>query len=445
MITYVDSRVDLLPVQNAVLDYSRMMRADIVSCKNFLWRAGARGGKTYGSSFAAFDDAISMTGGGDYLVIAPTWAKCQEVVKPAFLHWASPYCIRIQDRFAWLKNGIRVCFLGAHNPAAIDGFTARGGWGDEIKDWKQLAFKKACERTLTTRGRWLFSTTPEGYNWIYDEFEGDNVGKPGYRKTLNSTTYDGAVLASDVDDLAATMDEKMYNQQILGLYTQFSGQVHYNFDRLENVRQKVVIGNMVQEVKYEPRRGVVALFMDFNLDPMAGGLGQVEIINGQPYVFIFDEIQIPDSNTEEFLDEVENRLNQHGILKSQVIVYPDPAGGAGHTSTKRGRTNFKIIKDIYKFKMKAKRAHPAVVDRINSVNRLIRDKQGVRHIYINPKCKNMIKYFVRHRYKKDTNIPDKGQGIEHIGDGFGYWIDYELPISYKVDTGKRRSRLIYSP
>lgn len=442
MPTYKDERVDLLPVQQAVLDYVRMMRSGIVPCKHLLWRAGARGSKTWGMSFCAFEDAISIKGGGDYLVIAPTWSKCVDVVKPAFMHWARPYCIRVVDRFAWLKNGVRVCFLGAHNPSAIDGFTAVGLWGDEIKDWKVNAFKKSCERLLTTGGRGLFTTTPEGYNWIYDEFEGVNKGKAGYRKTVTSTTYDGKVKKEDVDDLADTMDEKMVRQQIYGEYTQFAGQVHYNFERDDNIKSEVIIGNMVQKVEYEPRRGVVASFMDFNVDPMAGGLGQVEIINNEPYVFIFDEVQINDSNTQEYVDEIGNRLLKHKINKRDVVFYPDPAGRSRSTT---GRSNYHIIEKINGYKLKAKRGHPAVADRINNVNRLIKDNKGIVHIFVHPRCKNMIKYFEQHKYKEGSNIPDKSGGIEHIGDGFGYWIDYELPIDFKVTSGRAKNKLIYNP
>lgn len=442
MTTYIDTRVDLLPAQQAYLDYSRMMRKDMVTTKQLLWRAGARGGKTYGISYAAFEDAITMKGGGDYLIVAPTWAKCNEVMKPNFLHWAAPYCLKINDRFAWLKNGIRCCFLGAHNPGAIDGFTARGGWGDEIKDWKHVAFKKACERTLTTKGLWLFGTTPEGYNWIYDEFEGEFKGRAGYRKTITSTTYDGFVDRESVDDLAATMDDKMYRQQIMGEYTQFAGQVHYNFDRFQNVGVKVIAEKMVHEVEYAQRRGPVALFMDFNVNPMAGGFGQIQIINGEPYVFIFDEIQINDSNTQEFLDAAQEKMKVHKIPKREVIVYPDPAGRQRSTA---GRSNHRIIDDLNGFAMKAKAAHPAVADRINAVNRLICDKNGKRHIFVHPRCVHLIKYFEQHKYKEKSNIPDKKPGIEHIGDGFGYWIEYELPIDYKVPTGRSKGPAVYNP
>ena len=443
MIIYNDNRVDLLPAQQAFLEYSRLMRLGIVNTKHLLWRAGARGGKTWGASYAAFEDAMSITGGGDYLVIAPTWSKCKEVVKPAFMHWAAPYCIKVTDRFAYLKNGVRVCFLGAHNPAAIDGFTAVGGWGDEIKDWKRIAFRKFCERVLTTGGILLFTTTPDGFNYIYDEFEGEFTGAAGYRHTINSTTYDGHVDRAAVDALAETMDQKTYNQQILGLYTQFSGQVHYGFSRDGNVCDKVVIANMMHKNRYEPHRGIVALFMDFNLDPMAGGLCQVEVINGQPYVFIFDEIQIPDSHTQEFIDEARNRFKEHNIHERNIIVYPDPAGKAGHTNSKH--SDHTIIEKHNRLKLKAKRAHPAVKDRISAVNRLILDKMGRRHIFVHPKCKHMIRYFEQHKYKLGTSVPDKDSGIEHIGDGFGYFIDYELPIEFEVDRGKKRNKLIYNP
>jgi len=149
MVSYVDSRVKLLPVQKALLDYTRLMRSGIVPTKQLLWKAGMRGSKTYGTSYAAFEYAMSLKGPGDFAIAGPTWTKCKEVVKPAFLHWARPYCLDIQDRFAWLPNGVRICFIGMHNPAAIDGFTLLGGWGDEIKDWKRLALQKASSSAIS--------------------------------------------------------------------------------------------------------------------------------------------------------------------------------------------------------------------------------------------------------------------------------------------------------
>jgi hypothetical protein len=446
MKTYVDSRVELLPVQQAFLDYTRLMRLGLCPTQQVLWMAGARGGKTWGASYAAFEMAMSIEGGGDFAVAAPTWTKCKEVMKPAFMHWAAPYCLDVQDRFCWLPNGVRVCFIGMHRPAAIDGFTLVGGWGDEIKDWKPLGFQKACERTITTGGKWIFTSTPEGYNWIYDEFEGKRKGKPGYRFTFRSTTYDGFVDAEAVDDLAATMDEKMYRQQILGEYVSFEGQIHWNYDRKFNLVEKTFIEGREFLTEYQPHRGPVALFMDFNVDPMTGGLGQAEVIGNDVYISVFDEIYIKNSNTQEFLDEAFARCKKWGIPKNQLIVYPDPAGK--HRST-TGKSDYFIIKDLNKLKLKARNAHPAISDRINAVNRLICDNRGKRHIFINPRCENLNTTMEQHRYKEGTNTPDKETGLDHMADGFGYWIELEFPVNYLTPLEKkRRSRgrkLLYNP
>lgn len=444
---YKDTRVKLLPVQKAVLEYTRMMRAKVVPTKQLLWKAGARGSKTYGMSYSMFEYAMSLKGPGDFAVAAPTWTKCKEVVKPAFLHWALPYCLDVQDRFAWLPNGVRVCFIGMHNPAAIDGFTLLGGWGDEIKDWKRLAFQKACERTLTTGGLWGFTTTPEGFNWIHEEFEGEKKGKPGYRHTIHSTTYDGYVLRESVDELAATMDSKVYRQQILGEYVSFEGQIHHNYDRTKNLLTMTTIMEKDYPVEYSPARGPVALFMDFNVSPMTGGLAQAMVIGDQVYLFVFDEIYINNSNTQEFLDEVYRRLEKWGISKNQLIVYPDPAGKNRSTS---GRSDYYIIKDMNHLKLKARSAHPPVMDRINAVNRLICDNLGRRHLFINPRCKKLNTTMEQHRFKEGTNTPDKDSGLDHMSDGLGYWIQLEFPIDYKTplekkNTRRRTPKMLYNP
>ena len=58
----------------------------------------------------------------------------------------------------------------------------------------------------------------------------------------------------------------------------------------------------------------------------------------------------------------------------------------------------------------------------NLVNGKIQSADGVRHLFIDPKCKESIKCFEQLCYKEGTNDPDKDSGMDHIPDSAGYYI-----------------------
>jgi hypothetical protein len=167
--------------------------------------------------------------------------------------------------------------------------------------------------------------------------------------------------------------------------------------------------------------------MDFNIDPMSA----IVAVRRGDDLHIIDEVRIFGSNTQEAVDEIKNRYP-----RSKVWVYPDPAGSQRKTSA-GGITDITILSNNG-FIVKAPRSHTPVRDRINAVNSRLCDSTGIRHLFIDPRCKYTIEGLERQVYKEGSSQPDKEGGYDHMNDAIGYMVDYLFPVRRDVDPDLTR-------
>ena len=86
--------------------------------------------------------------------------------------------------------------------------------------------------------------------------------------------------------------------------------------------------------------------------------------------------------------------------------------------------------------MLTRRAHPAVKDRINSVNSAFSSGK----ILIDPKCKSLRNCLNKMSYREGTNEPDKTSGWDHMLDALGYMIEFTYPITKMTTQRTEPSR-----
>jgi len=279
---------------------------------------------------------------------------------------------------------------------------------DEAADVPSDAWYSVLRPTLSDRsvkGHALFCGTPRGYgNWFYDIF---CKGKEDKEWTsFQFTTVDGGqVDQEEINSAKNDLDERTFRQEYLATFETYAGAIYYNFDRDDNVRS--LKDNMT----------AIHIGMDFNIDPMSAAIFQLQnnIIN------FIDEIVIYSSNTDELVKEIKTRYPER-----QIIVYPDPASKQRKTSA-GGRTDLNILQNAG-FTVRVKNAHPQIRDRINAVNSRLKNTNEQRMMFIDPKCKNIIRGLERHLYKEGTTQPDKDSGFDHMNDAIGYAVDYLFPI-----------------
>lgn len=302
-------------------------------------------------------------------------------------------------------GGGRVLCKSMENFNAIRGIEVGSFLLDEVRDLRKEAFDMMMGRLRDKnvngdlQGRLVSS--PAGYNWLFDyfdpngEFNSDQFGIITASSMQNKHLPEGYI-----ESMKAQYDDKFFEQEIMGKFVNItSGKAYYSFSREVNVMEFS-----------KPQYGTAFVFNDWNVDPMSG----VIAYNLGGAIYVWDEIFLRNSDTFRFIDEIKRR----GY--SGVTVIPDSTGQSRKTS---GKSDFDMMKEagfnvLYNL-------NPYVVDRVNNVNRLLRDKK----IIIHPRCKKLINDLEKVSWK-DNKLDQKTDPLlTHVSDGLGYGCWKLMPIN----------------
>jgi hypothetical protein len=343
--------------------------------------------------------------------VAPTYRQAKQIVwrklknKLRDLRWAER--INESELTILLKNGSVISLKGADNADSLRGIGLDFLCVDEFADINPEAWYEVLRPTLADKqGKALFIGTPKGIgNWAHDLYmmpqENDAWASFQY------TTIDGGqVKPEEIEAAKRDLDERTFRQEFLATFETYTGRIYYAFDRKGNSEPPQALD-----------LSIIYIGMDFNIDPMSA----VVAVRQGDILYVIDEIRMFSSNTAEIVEEIKSRYS-----RAKVFVYPDPAGSARKSSA-GGTTDHTILQNAG-FVVKAPRAHTPVRDRINSVNSRLCGTDGIRRLFIHPKCKYTIEGLERQTYKEGTSQPDKDSGYDHMNDALGYMIDYLFPI-----------------
>jgi hypothetical protein len=271
--------------------------------------------------------------------------------------------------------------------------------------------------------------TPKGFDWVYRKFISHRG--PGY-EAIQAKPFENRHLLAKVKDfyerLKDSYDEKFYAQEVLGSYLSLDGgRVYSSFQRTQHLR----------EMKIDPRLPL-RWALDFNVDPMSSVILQLK---GREVV-VLDEIYLRNSSTKEACAEFLRRYPRHD---AGVIVYGDSSGNQRQTT---GSTDYDIIKDYFwtfstmKTQWRPNKSNPSVRDRINLMNKQFLTAAGTVGMYVDPKCKELVRDFEEVCYKAETGEIDKNRDRlrTHLSDALGYFVCEEF--TPKKKCGEMGERLL---
>lgn len=383
--------------------------------------AGRRFGKTFLSTFELLRAALKNQGQNCWYV-APTYKAAKEIAWDMLIS-AIPreYIAKTNETSLTLvlKNGSVISLKGAEKPDNLRGRALDFIVLDEFADMRKEAWYEVLRPSLSDRlGSALFIGTPKGRNHFYDLWTKGADGDDGWQSFQFTTVEGGNVPESEVEQAKKDLDERTYQQEYEARFVNYSGIIYYSFSREDNVR------------RFKGDAHYLHIGMDFNIDPMSA---VVAVRDGQT-LHCIDEIVIYGSNTDEMVDEIKTRYPDR-----QIVIYPDPAARQRKTSG-GGRTDLSILQNAG-FAVKAKKSHSAIRDRINAVNSRLNTSEGVRRLFVDPKCKQVIDSLERQTYKEGTSQPNKDDGYDHMNDALGYMVESLFPIrkEYEVQQPTRWS------
>ncbi len=367
--------------------------------------AGRRWGKTTLGLFKLLCHAASAPGQVCYY-IGPSerqaeemgWRTLKQLVPPVLTRRVSESKLEIE-----LVNG---SIIKVHGPRSLRGTGLDFAVLDECAFMQAEFWPEVVRPMLADKeGRALLMSTPWGRNHFYDLYY-EAPARPDSAAFRYSTAEGGYVSANELALLRSTMDPKLYAQEIEASFELPSARVYHAFSRDLNVADVPLIPDLP-----------LLVGMDFNVDPMTAVVAQK--VGGQCHVSA--EIVLPNSNTFEMMEELLLRYPQ-----LRGVVHPDPSGAARKTSAAVGQTDHVIIRQagwqVYSLK-----PYP-IIDRVNSVNAMFQNANRQRRLFIDRKCKNLIRALDGLTIKAGTNLPDKSTGFQHITDALGYLIMGVFPM-----------------
>ena len=363
-------------------------------------------------------------------VYAPTYRMLEDATKREFLAACSETGIQYRhmpsQNIVELWGDTPVFFRSMDNPDHLRGPTLAAAWIDEAL---QMPTREAFDvimgrlRHPDTRERCvIFTGTPDlsnAFNWAYDILVKDGV--KNRVRMYSGRTRDNISLAKGVFDFLETLyDAKVAKLELEGQFIDVAhGRAYYNFSRVTHV---LPAGKM----RHNPEVPLI-LMVDFNVHPMHWVIGQSYPVRGDEVTYIFDELYVQTTSTEETAREFCDRYGKH---RAGIKVYGDAAGRQRHTSATR--TDYEIINQIFEARgvqnveLHVGKSNPMHGERVKDVNARLRDAKDNIHLYILESCAHVIEDFERQGVKPGTMQLDKTNLlVGHGSDAVGYYVNRE--------------------
>ena len=342
--------------------------------------------------------------------IAPTYRQGKMIAFPLLRQlFRGRAKINESELKVTLPNEAEICIKGADNEDSLRGAGLNRVILDEYAYFKPHVWEEIVLPMLaTSQGDAMFIGTPNGFDTMYELFL-KGQSDPEWASWQYKTIEGGFVSDDEIDRLKSNMDGRLYRQEMEGSFESTGNRAAYNFDRDIHIK------------KADSLTGNRFIGMDFNVDYMSAVFA-CEYTDGT--VHYFDEIRQTNSNTESMAKEMKKKWGLHP-------TFPDPAGRA--RSTTSNRSDHAILRE-FGYPVYARRAHPAVKDRLACLNKKLLDAKDKVGMTVDPKCKYLIKDLEQCQRDKRGGIDKSNQELSHMIDACSYLLEIKFPIVQKIGT-----------
>jgi hypothetical protein len=372
--------------------------------------AGRRWGKTVLSLMYLLKDAFEPNERRWF--ITPTYRQGKMIVFPVLRQMFNGFVgakLNESEMSVVFENGAELAVKGADNEHNLRGVELTKCVMDEMAYIKPHVWEEIIMPMLaTTQGEVLFIGTPSGYDIMYELYtkgQAESDWKSWQFKTIDG----GFVPKEEIERARRTMDEVIFRQEFEGSFETTGNRAAYNFDRT------------IHCIKSGELSSYLWWGVDFNVDYMTAVLACQYTDNT---IHFFDEIRLKNSNTEELAIEMKK-------IAPSVECYPDPAGKARSTTSRR--SDHQILRD-HGFLIRAKKAHPSHIDRLNALNRKLKDAEGKVSMTIDPSCVYLIKDLEQCQRDRKGGLAKDNIELTHALDACSYAIAHKFPVRRMIGT-----------
>jgi hypothetical protein len=386
---------------------------------------GRRSGKTTAASTLIYVTAVEQPG-AEIWAVAKTYAQAKKLYFTELQKLFPRRFIKNINRSELsieLINGSLITLKGANNPDSLLGSGLDLLIIDEYQSQDPELLDYLTPMLSDRFGKLVLIGTPRGYNHLYEAFQ-QGRDTPGWFSIKVTTEEAGVIPEEEIQAAKERMDEKMFEQEFNASFENMLGLVYYAFSMEPGGNVKPL-----QEFKHLP----LWVGLDFNVDNMNAVVLQTPIINGKQEAHFIDEIQLTyQADTVKMIKEIKTRYPNRNI-----IICPDASGRNRNSgSAEYGSSNHTLLKQAG-FPIKFQHGgNPYIEDRVVLQNSLIKNANGIRRLFVDPKCKNIIKFYTQRPYEK--GIPLKDGKVDHMADAADYALWETFAATNSVQYGRMR-------
>lgn len=372
-----------------------------------------------------------------FIYALPTYAQAKRVAWEPILSLIPKNWVRgvnVQDQTIKTIFGSTLYIVGLDKPHRIEGLQIDGIVIDESSDQKMGIFDKSIRPMLTHRNGWAHRIgVPKRHGIGRPEFKQSfDRGKDWPNSRIRSFWWESEDILSPerIAEEKEEMSEEDYEEQYKAKWIEVGGGIYYAFSE-ENVSESVF---------YDPSRPLL-IGCDFNVAPMAWVIAQEFGVEGHlsgssehVKLHVIDEIFKKNTNTEATLVSLRNMYPNHN---AGWEFYGDATARSRDTAAVK--TDYIQIKRSELFadkKVFFPIKNPHLVDRWNTTNARLKNANGVRRVFIHPRCKNLIRDLESVSYKEGSRERENydGTDIGHVCDAFDYLIYRRYRMRVQADN-----------
>ncbi len=335
-----------------------------------------------------------------------------------------------KERYIRFKWGTVVEAKSADNPDSLVGEGLDLLIIDEAAKVKRKIWDMYLSPTLSDRkGKGIFITTPEGFNWIYDLYllgKEDELWESHQAPSWdNHFAFPKGKSDNFLLERKRNMDKEVYDQEYGAKFTSFAGRV-YPFERTLDVGH----------YPYNPNFPTFCS-IDFGYRMPAVGWFQTHRVGGIWHINMIDEI-IHKKNVKTDELALKIKAKPYNVLK----YYGDPAGMQAQGQSGLGDIEI-FKKNGITVNTKRDKVSKSIASGISHVRSFIENAQGERHFHVHKKCTSIMMDLENYRYpepKEGADLkpePLKDGYHDHGCDMIRYFFINKFPIKqreFKVRT-----------
>lgn len=311
-----------------------------------------------------------------------------------------------------LPNGAEISIRGADREDSLRGVSL-GAKGTNAVVLDEYAYMKPnvlneiiMPMLAETQANIMICGTPDGVqNHLFEMYNKGQNDDPYWKSWQYTTIEGGFIPLEEIEKARQTLDARTFKQEMEGSFEVSANRCAYNFDRSLHVKDDL-------DIPYKKYWGI-----DFGVASYMSAVLIAEFVNGD--IYVIDEIAMKNSNTFELAKAM------RGICPS-VECYPDPAGKARTSNSTR--SDHMILLDNG-FLPISRKKNPTQRDRLNALNKKLKDANGKPSLFIKSKCKMLIRDLEMTTMQNGQIY--KTEDLSHMLDSLCYPIEMKFPLSMK--------------